>query len=69
MSTLTIIVKPNRNRGTFSVEMDADRFERMAGDLGLFNQDFLRSLDRAERDYRAGRVREIPSLKELRKTI
>lgn len=67
MSTLIIKVQPNKKQKKIIIEMDADKFERMAGDLGLFNQDFLESLSRSEHNYKAGRVREISSLKELRK--
>ena len=48
------------------VEIDADRLERLAASLGLFNPEFLESLDRAEQDYRAGKYRKVSSLKELR---
>lgn len=48
------------------VEIDADQFERLSATLGLFNPEFLGSLDRAEKDYRAGRYRKVKSLKELR---
>jgi len=47
--------------------MDADKFERLAADLGLFSPEFLKSLNRAEKDYKAGRIKKIKSLKELRK--
>ncbi|MBI4088640.1 hypothetical protein HY415_00935 [Candidatus Kaiserbacteria bacterium] len=49
------------------VELDANRLERLASHLGFFSSDFLKSVNRAERDYRAGRVREVNSLSELRK--
>ena len=49
------------------IELDANRLESLASHLGFFNPDFLKSVDRAERDYRAGRVREVRSLSELRK--
>lgn len=49
------------------VEMDANRFERLAADLGLFKAEFLKSVEQAEKDYRAGKVKKISSLKELRK--
>ena len=49
------------------VELDANRIERLASNLGFYGLDFLKSVDRAERDYRAGRVHEVASLSELRK--
>ena len=50
-----------------TVELDANKLERLASHLGFFGPDFLKSIDRAERDYRDGRVREVASLSELRK--
>ncbi|MCX6786812.1 MAG: hypothetical protein NTU85_03325 [Candidatus Kaiserbacteria bacterium] len=49
------------------VELDANRLERLASNLGFYGLDFLKSIDRAERDYKAGRVREVGSLSELRR--
>ncbi len=67
MSTLDITIKqPARSPKKVLVEIGADRFERLAADLGFFNPDFLESLDRAERDYKAGRVTRLKSLKQLR---
>ena len=48
------------------IEVDADKFERLAADFGLFNPDFLKSLERAEHDPRAGRIRKLASLHDLR---
>ncbi|MDZ4231855.1 MAG: hypothetical protein U1C72_01230, partial [Candidatus Pacearchaeota archaeon] len=67
MSTPTITVKKAGN-GSLKVlvEIDANRFERLAANLGFFSQDFLRSIEKAEKDYSAGRVRKVRSLKGLR---
>ena len=68
MASLTITIKPRTNHSRkILVEMDADKFERLAADLGLFSPKFLKSLNRAEKDYKAGRIKKIKSLKELRK--
>jgi hypothetical protein len=48
------------------VEIDAGQFERLAAQFGFFGDDFLKSIDQAEKDIRAGRVRKIKSLRELR---
>lgn len=64
MATLEMTVKKKNNRVV--VEMDAERFEKLAADFGLFSAEFLSSLGRAERDLKAGRLRKIESLKELR---
>lgn len=68
MNTLNITIKPLAARPKkIQIEMDVSRFERMAMTLGFFNQEFLESLDRAESDYKAGRVKKIKSLKSLAK--
>jgi len=68
MASLTITIKPRTNQAKkILVEMDVEKFERLAADLGFFSPEFLKSLDRAEKDYRAGRFKKIKSLKELRK--
>jgi len=68
MSSLTVTIKQSRSRAKkILIEMDAEKFERLAATLGFFSPDFLKSLDRAEKDYKAGRFRKIKSLKELRK--
>ena len=68
MTSLTITIKPEINHSRkILVEMDANKFERLAANLGFFSPEFLKSLNRAERDYEAGKVKKIKSLKELRK--
>ncbi len=64
MATLEITIKKKNNRVV--VEMDAARFEKLAADFGLFSQDFLASLTRAERDVKAGRLTNIKSLRDVR---
>jgi hypothetical protein len=63
MASLEVTIKKKNNR--VLIEMDADRFEKLAADFGFFSEDFLKSLDRAERDLKAGRVTTVKSLKEL----
>jgi hypothetical protein len=68
MASLTITIKPHANHHKrILVEMDVEKLERLASALGLFNPEFLKSLDRAERDYKGGRIKKIKSLKELRR--
>jgi len=67
MASLTVTIKPQTNRGKkFLVEMDVNKFERLAANLGFFSAEFLRSLDKAEKDFKAGKVKKIKSLRELR---
>lgn len=64
MASLELTIKKKNHR--VLIEMDADRFEKLAADFGFFSKDFLKSLEQAEKDVKAGRVRKIQSLKELR---
>lgn len=67
MSSLNITLQPKTGRKDIIIKMDADKFERFAASLGLFNASFLKSLDRAEHDYKTKKIRKIKSLKELTK--
>jgi len=68
MASLTITIKPQEvnHPKRMLVEMDVEKLEKLASALGFFNPEFLKSLDRAEKDYKAGRIKKIKSLKELR---
>lgn len=66
MNTLTITASPLiKERGKILVELDFDKFERLVANFGFFSKPFLDSLDRAEDDYRNGRISKIKSLKDL----
>jgi|GEM_PF-1034501 len=68
MRSLTVTVQPIVARSRkIRIEVDADKFERLAADFGLFNPDFLRSLDRAEKDARTGRIKKMASLRDLKR--
>ncbi len=64
MSSLELTIKKRNNR--VLVEMNADRFERLAAEFGFFGKEFLNSLERAQKDVKAGRIRKVQSLKQLR---
>jgi len=61
----TITIKKGEASRKILVEIDADKFERLAANLGFFGRDFLKTLDRSLKDEAHGRVRKINSLKEL----
>lgn len=67
MSTLALTIKRKQHsrQRKVIVEVNAERLERLAANFGLFNPSFLASVAQAERDYQAGRVRKIRSLREL----
>jgi hypothetical protein len=68
MKTVPITITKNKkaNKTTFTVEFDADRFERVAAALGMFSDEFLDAIDQSEKEIRAGKTRKISSLRELR---
>lgn len=65
MATITVLNRPTAKK--IRVEIDTDKLERLAASLGFFNPDFIESLERAEKDYQAGRVRQVKLLKGLRR--
>lgn len=62
----TLKLKTTVQQNTITIELNADRFEKLANDFGFFNPAFLNSIDRAESDCSSKRVRKITSLKDLR---
>ena len=67
MATLDVTIQPPaKRRRKIRVEIDTEKFERLAASLGLFGPAFLKSLERAEQDYRKKKLRRISSLRELR---
>lgn len=63
---MNIKIKNKEKSRKFCVEMDADTLERMAANFGFFSKNFLDSVERAEKDYKAGRVREVKSLSSIK---
>lgn len=66
MPTLAITIKP-KSQNIFSVEMNADKLEKLAANLGFFSEKFLESIERAEEDEKTGKIRNLKSLKDLRR--
>ena len=62
---ITINTPRQRSRNV-RIELNVDQFERLAANFGFFSKEFLESLDRAESDYRNGKVRKVKSLRFLR---
>lgn len=54
-------------RQKIRVEIDRFGFERLADSLGLYRPEFLESLEHAEADIKAGRVKKLRSLRDLRR--
>ncbi|MFH0856391.1 MAG: hypothetical protein V1860_00640, partial [bacterium] len=66
-SLLLNIKEPKKKTKKILLELDAEKFERLAANFGFFNYDFIKSLHKAEQDYKLGNVKKINSLKDLRK--
>lgn len=67
MNTLTLTVKPSIKRERkVRVELDAERFERLAAGLGFFSSQFVASIGRAEKEITEGKTKHLRSLKDLR---
>ena len=67
MNSLNIKIKPAHFKRKLLLELDADKFESLAARFGFFNPDFISSVEKSEKDYLTGKIREITSLTELRK--
>jgi hypothetical protein len=64
MKTLPVTIL--KKAKTYHITFDADRFERVASALGMFSNDFLTSIDRAEKEVKAGKTKKLTSLRDLR---
>ena len=67
MSSLTVKIEPKMNNKDIVIKMDALKFEKFTASLGLFSPQFLKSIARAENDYKKNKICKIKSLRELRK--
>ncbi len=52
--------------GFINIRMDANRLERFAAACSFFSKSFIQSIDRAEADIKAGRVKKVTSFTQLR---
>jgi len=64
MASLTVKVK-DKSSNKLLLELNSNNFERLLADFGFFSSDFLKSIDKAEKDYKTGKVKKIKSLQEL----
>ncbi|PIR05121.1 MAG: hypothetical protein COV57_00800 [Candidatus Liptonbacteria bacterium CG11_big_fil_rev_8_21_14_0_20_35_14] len=64
MLNSTITIKKSNNQ-KFKVEIDVNKLEKLANIFGLYNPDFIKSLEKSEKDYKQGKYKKIKSLKEL----
>jgi len=65
MDTLSMRLQKGKKQETFSVEINADRFEALAARFGFFSDEFQKSVKRAESDYKNKKCKKVKSLREL----
>lgn len=65
MATLTIEKKPRS--GKYIVEIDVRAWERIGAELGLYNHDFIKSLERSELEIALGKTKRLKSFRDLRR--
>ena len=64
-TTLNFNIRQETNGRKVVVEMDIDKFEKLAADLGFFQPEFLKSVDRAEREIVQKKTKRLRGLKDL----
>jgi len=52
MADITIEINKNK----YKIVIDRDRWEKLAADLGLYNEEFIKSVKRGLRDYKKKRI-------------
>lgn len=67
-SPLLTINIPQQKSRKVRVEINPERFERLAANLGLFQKEFLESVARAENEIAAGKTRRLSDLRDLRRS-
>jgi len=63
MPTITVSKKSDSKK--IRVEVDREQWEQLASALGFYRPSFLRSLKKAIKESKQGKVRRIKSLSEL----
>jgi len=51
---------------TITLQFSKDKLEKLCNALGLYQENFLKSLDHSEKDHKAGRVYEVKNLMDLK---
>lgn len=65
MNLMTITTK-NPNPKKYDISVDLSALERIAGALGLFQDSFLKDLNKSMKDMRTRRLAKARTLKDLR---
>ena len=55
-------IKIEINKNKFKIVIDRERWEKLAGDLGLYNEEFIKSVKRGLRDYKKKKIYKLKNL-------
>lgn len=64
MATITILQKPNLKKTR--VDIDLDKWERLADIFGFYKPVFLQVLEQSTKESKTNKVTKVKSLRELR---
>jgi hypothetical protein len=62
-----VAITIQKNNSKFLLEIDPKAFERIAASLGFYGEDFVKSIETSEKEYKQGKFSKLKSLKQLRK--
>ena len=65
MLTKTMPISMMKSNGKINIEIDKNKLESFMNICGFFRKDFLDTLEKSEKDHKAGRVTKRKSLSEL----
>jgi len=63
MATITILQKPSLKKTR--VDIDLDKWERLADIFGFYKPSFLHTLEQSLKESKTGKITQIKSLKEI----
>lgn len=67
MASMILKIRSTKTRAQkLNIELDKFTFERLVANFGFFNPEFIKSIRRAEKDYKTQRVTKIRSLQDLK---
>ncbi|MBP9864453.1 hypothetical protein KBC54_03330 [Patescibacteria group bacterium] len=67
MASMPVLIEQKNKKPTkYVVEFNAETLERLAAACGWFHSEFVKSIERAERDIKAGRMKRLDSFRDLR---
>jgi len=55
-------IKIEINKNKFKIIINRERWEKLAGDLGLYNEEFIKSVKRGIRDYKKKKLYKLKDL-------